>query len=65
MLIYLNQMDLPDTLQRVLGNKWKNVFNISNVILLWASGIIYLILICNQLYPLIQLICDNMGIESA
>lgn len=53
MLIYLNQMDLPDTLQRVLGNKWKNVFNISNVILLWASGIIYMILICNQLYPLI------------
>ncbi|CAD8199009.1 unnamed protein product [Paramecium pentaurelia] len=59
------EMDLPDTLQRVLGTKWKTIFNISNVILLWASGIIYMILICNQLYPLIQIICDNIGIESA
>ncbi|CAD8190473.1 unnamed protein product [Paramecium pentaurelia] len=60
-----DEMDLPDTLQRVLGAKWKTIFNISNVILLWASGIIYMILICNQLYPLIQIICDNIGIKSA
>lgn len=46
-------MDLPDTLYRVLGKSWRTFFNLSNVILLWASGIIYLILIVNQLYPII------------
>lgn len=58
-------MDLPDTIVRILGPKWKVFFNASNVTLLWASGMIYMILICNQLYPLISQVAKAMDIHTA
>ncbi|KAM3144041.1 hypothetical protein pb186bvf_003805 [Paramecium bursaria] len=54
-----SETDLPETLLRVLGVGWMRAFSISNIILLWCSGMIYQILIINQLYPLLLKLIPN------
>jgi sodium-coupled neutral amino acid transporter 9 len=44
---FILQLDLPDTLLRVLGMRWKKGFIYSTVLSLWLTGMIYQILVIN------------------
>lgn len=41
------------------------MFNYSNMLLLYLAGMVYFILICNLLYPIVELVMGKIGFETA
>ncbi|CAD8055073.1 unnamed protein product [Paramecium sonneborni] len=61
----LEELDLPQTIMRILGQKYNLIFNITNIIILYFAGVVYFILICNMLYSLLQLVCNQLEMNYA
>ncbi|KAM3136657.1 hypothetical protein pb186bvf_011293 [Paramecium bursaria] len=57
------QSDLSFTIQRILGQKWKILFSLSSMILLFACALINMILVCSLIYPIILLINEDFAIQ--
>ncbi len=52
----------PDVIERILGKKWKNAFCIGSALLMFIVGVVYFLLINNNLYAMITSImywCNN------
>lgn len=61
----MSEMDFPDAIKRILGRKWFLAYSLCSVLLLFITGIIYFILICNMLYPFLKYILDSAGASIA
>lgn len=66
-LIHFNptEIDFPDAIRRILGKKWYIAYSVCSFVLLFVTGIIYFILICNMIYPFLSFILDSCGTEIA
>ena len=61
----MSEMDFPDAIKRILGRKWFLAYSLCSVLLLYVTGVIYFILICNMLYPFLKYVLDAGGIQIA
>jgi sodium-coupled neutral amino acid transporter 9 len=43
----------PDVIERILGKKWKNAFCAGSSLLMFIVGVVYFLLINNNLYAMI------------
>lgn len=59
-----NESDLPEIIERILGNKFKVFFVIGSVTMFFSGGVVYLILMNNMLYPIIIFIFDHIGFDN-
>lgn len=59
------EFDLPPTITRILGKKYYLLYNITNITILYFASVVYFILICSMLYPLVQLLFSSLGVETA
>ena len=59
------EMDFPDVVQRIMGKKWSFCYCVCSSLLLFITGIIYFMLICNMLYLVITYILRHNGIAYA
>ncbi|CAD8132403.1 unnamed protein product [Paramecium octaurelia] len=59
------ELDLPQTIVRILGQKYNLIFNITNIIILYFAGVVFFILQCSMLYSLVQLLCRELEMDYA
>jgi len=65
-LIHLKESepDLPQLTERILGKTWKAVFVISSCVFEFSTGVVYLILMNNMLYPILVFFFELAGFEN-
>ena len=61
----MSEMDFPDAIKRILGRKWFLAYSLCSVLLLYVTGVIYFILICNMLYPFLKYVVNSAGVSIA
>ena len=58
------ESDLPEMIERILGVRWKVIFVFSAVLFEFLTGIVFLIIMNNMLYPSITFILSQFGFEN-
>lgn len=56
------EIDFPDVINRIMGRKWSISYCICSSLLLFITGTIYFMLICNMLYMILNYILNENGI---
>lgn len=59
------EMDFPDVITRILGKKWAFSYCFCSALLLFITGVIYFMLICNMFYMVMSYIFTHSNIEIA
>ena len=59
------ELDFPDVVKRVMGKKWSFAYCFCSSLLLFITGVIYFMLICNMLYMVIGFFMRRNGMEVA
>lgn len=57
------EVDLPQTLERVLGKKWGQFYISITLFTLFSCALIAVILSCQMVYPIVQLFYPSMPAE--
>jgi sodium-coupled neutral amino acid transporter 9 len=58
-----NEIDFPDAIKRILGNKWFIAYNACSFLLMYLVGMIYFTLVCNMLYPFLNYILTEANVQ--